>query len=86
MAKDEGSMKYGVADLADKLGVNEATARVKLRNGGVEKVGKSYGWNSDKELNSVVNQLKDAGGDKAPAPAKKAAAKAPAKKAAPKKK
>lgn len=50
--------KYGVSDLADKLGIEAASVRVKLRNRGVEKAGKSYGWNTKAELDEVVDQLK----------------------------
>lgn len=80
MAKDKGKktekveskkeaapeFKYGVQDLADKLGVEPAQVRVKLRNAGVEKAGKSYGWNTKADLDEVIDQLK--GDDK---PAKK---------------
>ncbi len=44
--------------LANDLGIGEATARVKLRNAGVEKAGRSYGWNTKKDYDAVVKQLK----------------------------
>jgi len=50
--------KYGVADLADKLGIKEASVRVQLRNKGIEKAGKSYGWNTKAELEEVIDELK----------------------------
>ncbi len=50
-------MKYGVDDLAKALDIKAASARVRLRNAGVEKAGKSYGWNSQKDLDAVVKQL-----------------------------
>ena len=37
---------YGVSYLAEKHGIAEATVRVKLRDAGVEKEGKSYSWSS----------------------------------------
>lgn len=49
--------KYGVAELAKKMGVEAATARLKLRAGKVKKSGKSYGWNSQGELDKVAKQL-----------------------------
>ena len=51
-------MKFGVDDLAKSLGIKSASARVRLRNAGVAKAGKSYGWNSQKDLDSVAKQLK----------------------------
>jgi hypothetical protein len=50
--------KYGVADVAEKLGIEPASVRVQLRNRKIEKAGKSYGWNSKSELDEVVSQLK----------------------------
>lgn len=54
-----------MTDVAEALDVNEATARMKLRNAGIEKAGRSYGWNSQAELKEVVAKLKS--GEKAPA-------------------
>lgn len=65
--------KFGVSDLAEKLGLNEASVRVKLRNAGVKKAGKSYGWNSKAELQEVIDELKGDGDDKPAKKAKKAA-------------
>lgn len=50
--------KYGVSDIAEKLGIKEASVRVQLRNKGIEKAGKSYGWDSKSDLNEVIDQLK----------------------------
>lgn len=50
--------KFGVSDIAEKLGIKEASVRVQLRNKGIEKAGKSYGWDSKSELNEVIDQLK----------------------------
>lgn len=65
--------KYGVADLADKLGIKEASVRVQLRNKGIEKAGKSYGWNTKAELEEVIDELK---AEKPAKPAKKSPKKA----------
>lgn len=64
----EREFKYGVGDLAEKLELEQASVRVKLRNANVAKAGKAYGWNTKKELDEVVEQLKAA----APAKADKA--------------
>lgn len=50
--------KYGVQDIADALDLKPASVRVQLRNKGIEKAGKSYGWNSKSELKEVIDQLK----------------------------
>ena len=56
--KDEPeTFKYGVSDIADKLGIDASAVRVKLRNAGVEKAGKSYGWNTKSELNEVIDEI-----------------------------
>lgn len=53
--------KYGVPYLAEKLGNAEASVRVALRKHGVEKAeGGIYGWNSQKDADAVVAQLKTA--------------------------
>lgn len=59
--------KFGVSDLAEKLGIEPASVRVQLRNRKVEKAGKSYGWNTQKEFDAVAKQLseKPAKADKA---------------------
>lgn len=50
--------KYGVPALAEALGTKPASVRVRLRNAGIPKNGKTYGWNTQKELEAVVKQLK----------------------------
>lgn len=50
--------KFGVSDIAEALDIKEASVRVQLRNKGIEKAGKSYGWNSKSELKEVIDQLK----------------------------
>ncbi len=77
--------KYGVQDIADELGIKPASVRVQLRNKGIEKAGKSYGWNSKSELKEVISQLKASTkdeDDEDEKPAKKSKAKAADKKAA----
>lgn len=54
----ETAPKYGVSDLADALGIKPASVRVRLRKGGIEKAGKSYGWNTKAELQEVVDALR----------------------------
>lgn len=57
--------KYGVADLQKLLGHGDpASTRVALRKHGIEKAGKSYGWDSKDELEAIVKQIK-AGAEKA---------------------
>ncbi len=55
---EAAEFKYGVQDLADALGIKPASVRVQLRNNGIEKAGKSYGWNTKKELNEVIDQIR----------------------------
>lgn len=74
---EKSEMKFGVADLAKEMGVQDTTARIALRKHKIEKAGKAYGWNSKTELQAVAKKLK---GDAAPA--KKPAAKKPAAKKA----
>lgn len=57
--------KYGVSDVAEALGIKEASVRVQLRNRNVPKAGKSYGWNTQAELKEVIAQLKTADESKA---------------------
>lgn len=51
-------MKYGIAELATALGVEQAGARAKLRQAKVEKVGGRYGWNTKVEMNEVIDKIK----------------------------
>lgn len=81
----EREFKYGVEDLAEELGIKPASVRVQLRNKGIEKAGKAYGWNSKKELQEVIDQIKsgssDDDEDEAPKKAKKSKPAKDAKKA-----
>ena len=83
MAKEESKpeFKYGVADLAEALGILDTSVRVSLRKNNVEKAKGTnvYGWNNKTEFDAVVSKLKESS---AKAPAKKAAEKKSAKKAA----
>lgn len=54
----EREFKFGVEDIAEKLDIKPASVRVQLRNKGIEKAGKSYGWDSKAELQEVIDQLK----------------------------
>lgn len=54
----EREFEYGVEDIAEELGIKPASVRVQLRNKGIEKAGKAYGWNSKKELREVIDQLR----------------------------
>jgi hypothetical protein len=68
----EREFKYGVEDIAEELGIKPASVRVQLRNKGIEKAGKAYGWNSKSELKEVIEQIKaKADEDEDEAPAKK---------------
>lgn len=66
--------KYGVDDLAKALDIQPASARVALRNHGIEKAGKSYGWNSQKEMDEVVKKLQSNKSNDTKKPKKKAKA------------
>lgn len=73
----EREFKFGVEDIADELGIKPASVRVQLRNKGIEKAGKSYGWNSKSELKEVIDQIRsgssdDEDEDETPRKAKKA--------------
>lgn len=79
-----------MADVAEALDVNEATARMKLRNAGIEKAGRSYGWDKQSDVKEVIAKLKSgekvekpkpkikAAGTETPKRAPKAKAEAPA--------
>lgn len=83
-AANTESFKYGVSDVADALEVNEATARMKLRNAGIEKAGRSYGWDKQSDLKEVITKLKSGEKVEKPKPKVKAAGtETPARKAKP---
>lgn len=76
-AKDEGGEKkkptpppqppkpkYGVTELAEALKVKPTSVRVRLRNAGIEKNGKVYGWETKAEMQAVIDKLKASSGRK----------------------
>src|SRR4051812_49056143 len=79
-ATEAKEFKFGVADLAEKMDLEPATVRVRLRNAGVKKAGKSYGWDSKSDLNEVIEELKEAEGKAAKKKSKADADEKPAKK------
>lgn len=56
-APAEPAFAFGVKDLAEALGTQGTSVRVRLRNAGVEKAGKTYGWNTKEEFDAVLAQL-----------------------------
>lgn len=54
------TFKYGVAELADKLDIAPESVRVQLRNKGIAKAGKSYGWNTKDDFQAVIDKLRPA--------------------------
>jgi len=68
---EEREFKFGVEDIAEELGIKPASVRVQLRNKGIDKAGKSYGWNSKSELKEVIDQIRSNGDDDDDKPAKK---------------
>lgn len=74
MAKDEDAPKYGVAELANELGIEQATARVGLRalqkKKIVTKEGKRWGWDTKSDFNAVVKAMKARATDDSKGPAK----------------
>lgn len=50
--------KFDVLNLADDLALAPATVRVMLRKSEIEKAGRSYGWNTQKEYESVLRTLR----------------------------
>lgn len=51
------TFKYTVETLAEDLGIDAASVRVKLRKAQIEKNGRSYGWNNQNDYNKVKKQL-----------------------------
>lgn len=91
MAKEkEDAFKFGVEDLADVMGIEPASVRIKLRNAGIKKAnGNAYGWKTKDELKALADKLKTTKAapakKEAPKDAKADTKKAPAKAAAKKK-
>lgn len=57
MAEKKEEFKYGVSDLAEELGLAEASVRVGLRSIGAEKEGNRYGWNKESDFKAVLKEL-----------------------------
>lgn len=57
--------EYGVPELAEFMGLEPTSVRVKLRNAGIEKSGRSYGWKTKKDMEACAKQLKSAEKDAA---------------------
>lgn len=49
---------YGVPELAEALGLEPASVRVKLRKSTFEKKGRAWGWNTKKDFDEVVKAMK----------------------------
>jgi len=56
--------KYGIADLAEALDIEPASARIRLRNAEIKKRAGRYGWNTKAELDEVVKKLTPKSKDK----------------------
>lgn len=51
-------MKFGIEDLADKMGIAPASARIKLRGAGIKKAPDGrYGWASKGDMEGVIEKL-----------------------------
>lgn len=67
--KGDKVFRFGVADLAKRLGLEPASVRVKLRNAEIEKDASGvYGWNDQKEFDKVVKALDSGTAEKADKP------------------
>lgn len=53
----EPTHKYGVNDLAELMGIQPASVRVRLRNAEIPKAGKAYGWDTKAELQDVMKEI-----------------------------
>lgn len=60
-AEDTG---YGVAYLAEQLGIEPFSVRVKLRDHEIPKNGNRYSWASRKEADKIVAQIRSTRGKK----------------------
>lgn len=56
--------KYGVPEIAEAMGVKPTSVRVRLRNAGIEKNGKVYGWDTKADMQAVIDKLKASSGRK----------------------
>lgn len=72
--------KFTVNDLVEATGLQPASVRVALRELGVEKeFGNKYGWNSQKDFDTVVKAMKERSAKRVAAPKKEEAEAKPAK-------
>lgn len=63
-AEKTAEFKYGVNDLVESTGLQEASVRVALRDSGFTRAGRSWGWNSKKEFDEVLAYFKERGSRK----------------------
>lgn len=52
--------KFGVPELATALGIEPASVRVALRKSSLKRAGRSWGWDTQKEFDAAVKELKRA--------------------------
>lgn len=57
-AAPKPEFKYTVDNLAEDLDIQPQSVRIALRKHGVEKSGKQYGWNNQKDYQAVLKKLK----------------------------
>jgi len=50
--------KYGVAELAAALGIQPSSVRLALRKSSLKRTGRSWGWDTQKEFDAAVKELK----------------------------
>lgn len=55
--QQKSEIKFGVRQLAKHMGVEDATVRLRLRDAGVKKSGKSYDFESDAGVKKVAVKL-----------------------------
>lgn len=49
--------KFGVAELAKMMKLEEPTVRIKLRKAKIKRAGRGYGWKSEAEVKAVAKKL-----------------------------
>lgn len=61
MSDKESKPKYGIQELSEALGSKPNLVRIRLRRLKVKRTdGKTYGWNTQAEMNEVVKLLESA--------------------------
>lgn len=53
----EPEFAYGVKDIAEAMDTTAVAVRGMLRRRSIEKAGKSYGWNTQKDLDAVIKEI-----------------------------